>query len=257
MAVWDPAVYERYKVQRDRPALDLLLQIPHDLQPSEIWDLGCGTGEHAAVLAARHPNATVHGLDSSLTMLAAARRRAARVDWRHGDITAFAPEIPPNLIFTNAAMGWVDDHARLFPALAGSLARGGVFACQMPVNSAGRWRELLQETAAEPRFSADLAGVPRRTIDAASEYYDRLRPVCPGGVDIWTTEYLYQLPGEDAVLEWARGTTLLPYSEALTDPCERQAFLDSFAAKLRLAYPRRADGVTLLPFQRLFILARR
>lgn len=44
MAKWDPAQYERYKTYRDRPALDLLVQIPQDLEPDEIWDLGCGTG---------------------------------------------------------------------------------------------------------------------------------------------------------------------------------------------------------------------
>ena len=88
MADWDVSTYQRYKAQRDRPALDLLLQIPRDLDPAEIWDLGCGAGEQAAVLAARHPGAAVHGLDSSEAMLDIARKRSATVDWRLGDIAA-------------------------------------------------------------------------------------------------------------------------------------------------------------------------
>ena len=59
MTQWNPTVYERYKAQRDRPALDLMLQIPRDLEPTEIWDLGCGTGEHAAVLAQESVKTTI------------------------------------------------------------------------------------------------------------------------------------------------------------------------------------------------------
>ena len=100
MPVWDPNVYERYKTYRDRPALDLMARIPTDLKTHEVWDLGCGTGEHAALLQARHPGARVHGLDSSPEMLAEARRRAPDIDWRQSDIADFAPETPPDLIFS-------------------------------------------------------------------------------------------------------------------------------------------------------------
>ena len=97
--VWDPALYARYKTYRDRPALDLLLQLPNDFAPREIWDLGCGPGEHAAVLAARHPAAVVHGFDQSADMLQAARGLSAKVDWVQGDIAAWSPATPPDLIF--------------------------------------------------------------------------------------------------------------------------------------------------------------
>ena len=50
MTVWDPAIYNRYKAYRDRPALDLMLRLPQDLEPREVWDLGCGAGEQAAGL---------------------------------------------------------------------------------------------------------------------------------------------------------------------------------------------------------------
>jgi len=256
MSDWNPEIYARYKSQRDRPALDLLLQIPMDLDPGEIWDLGCGTGEYAALLAARHPEAAVHALDSSPAMLDVARRRPARVDWKLGDIAAFEPKVAPDLIFTNAALQWVPDHRRLLPALVQSLAPGGVLACQVPVNSRGEWRILLKETAAEPQWAAALAGVQRPAVADASDYYDWLSPLCEGGLDIWITEYLHELEGDDPVLEWTRGTSLRPYLDALK-PAESQAFEARFAARLREAYPGRSDGITLLSFARLFIVARR
>ena len=69
---WDPDQYQRFRAQRDRAALDLLSRLP-DVEPAEIWDLGCGTGEHAAMMKRRWPQARVHGLDSSAEMLARAR----------------------------------------------------------------------------------------------------------------------------------------------------------------------------------------
>ena len=57
------------------------------------------------------------------------------------------------------------------------------------------------------------------------------------------------------MLDWVRGTALRPVTDALAG-AERQAFLAAYGAKLRQAYPRRGDGRTLLPFRRLFIIAR-
>jgi trans-aconitate 2-methyltransferase len=257
MPSWDPEIYERYKTYRDRPALDLLLQIPGDLDPREIWDLGCGTGEHAAVLAARHPTARVHGLDSSPDMLDVARRREARVDWVLGDAAAFAPQTPPDLIFTNAALQWLDDHERLFPRLAQSLADRGVLACQMPLSRSSDWHRVLRETAADPRWAdrlTNLAGV--QPVASSEAYYGWLSPTCPS-VDIWTTTYLHVLQGEDPVVDWMMGTGLRPYLDALDDPKTRAAFLDAYRDRVAEVVPMRPDGTTLFPFPRLFILARR
>ena len=257
MTTWDPALYERYKTYRDRPALDLLLQIPQDAALREIWDLGCGTGEHAAVLAARHPQAVVHGLDSSPEMLAEARRRNARVDWILGDIEGFAPASPPDLIFTNAALQWVGGHEALFTRLVGGLAPGGVFACQMPVSFDSDWHRTLRDAAAHGPWAERLRGVRGvRPVASASEYYDWLRPLARS-VDIWTTTYLHVLEGEDAVVDWMRGTGLRPYLEALVDDGEREAFLTAYRERVYAAFPHRTDGVTLFPFPRLFIVARR
>ena len=94
LPVWDPEQYARFEAQRDRAALDLLLRLPDDLEPREIWDLGCGAGQHAALLKRRHPAAAVHGLDSSADMLARAQALDADVDWRLGDIADWSPGRP-------------------------------------------------------------------------------------------------------------------------------------------------------------------
>ncbi len=255
--IWDPALYERYTVYRDRPALDLLLQIPGDLDPHEIWDLGCGTGEHAALLSARHPGAAVHGLDASPEMLAEARKRRCNVDWVQGDIARFQPHTPPDLIFTNAALQWLPDSGVLYPRLVGALAPGGVFACQIPQSHAEPWHEALREAAAAGPWAAKLAHV--RGVYPSSptqDYYRWLSPLC-ASVDIWTTTYLHVLEGDDPVVEWMSGTGMRPYIQALTEPEERAAFTAAYSERVAKLFPKQPDGTTLFPFPRLFIVARR
>ena len=256
MASWDPDVYALYRRYRERPALDLLTAIPRDLEPREIWDLGCGLGEQAALLAARHPEARVRGLDSSSRMLERARALAARVEWVLGDIARFAPDAPADLIFSNAALQWVDDHAALIPRLAASLTQGGVLAVQMPVVEGLGWRASLARIAAQGPWAERLSGVEGvRAAHDPVDYYAWLAPVCPE-IDIWTTTYLHALHGQDPIVDWTLGTTLSPYRDALRDD-EKSTFLETWRARLSQDYPRREDGVTLFPFKRLFIVARK
>ena len=56
--------------------------------------------------------------------------------------------------------------------------------------------------------------------------------------------------------QYTSSTGLRPYLELLQEP-ERSEFYETYAALLRKAYPTRADGITLFPFRRLFIVARR
>ena len=255
MTTWDVEQYERYKTYRDRPALDLMVQLPSDIAPREIWDLGCGAGEHAALLAARYPEARIHGLDSSSAMLEAARKRSANVDWVEAGIADFAPAVPPDLIFTNAALQWLPDHRMLFPKLVGTLAPNGVFACQVPVTWGESWHAKLRAVADDGPWSARLQGVRSiAPVASAADYYDWLSPLAE--VDVWKTTYLHVLAGEDPIVDWMTGTGLRPYLDRLDDPGERAAFLAAYSACIAPDFPRHA-GAVLLDFPRLFIVARR
>ncbi len=254
---WDPQQYSRFEAERDRAALDLLLRLPGDLAPREIWDLGCGAGQHAALLKRRHPGAVVHGLDSSPDMLARARTLGADVDWRQGDIATWSPEVPADLILANASLHWLPDHPALLRRLADAMAPGGALAIQMPMAHETRHHTLMRAVAAEGPWAASLAGVETiAPLLAPEACYEVLAGACDA-IDVWATTYLHALTGPDAVLEWMKGTALRPYLAALDDPAMRTAYLSALGARLCAAFPTRPDGVTLLPFPRFFLVARR
>jgi trans-aconitate 2-methyltransferase len=255
MPTWDPNQYLKFSDHRLRPALDLMAQIPLDA-PRSIYDLGSGPGTITRLLAERWPSAVVTGVDSSADMLAKARQEAPGVAFQQADIAHWSPPAPADLIFSNATLHWLDDHAALLPRLAAQLAPGGVLAVQMPCNRDSPSHLLMDEAAADGPWRAKLSRLRPvyGSVQTPDAYYRILAPVARS-VDIWETTYLHILAGDNPVAEWTKGTALRPYLDAL-DETERAAFFASYAARIAAAYPKQPDGNTLLPFRRIFFIAR-
>ena len=253
MPSWDPAQYLKFADHRLRPALDLMAQIAL-AAPRRIYDLGCGPGTITRMLQERWPEAAVTGVDSSADMLAKARIDSAGIAFEQADIAHWSAPAPADLIFTNATLHWLDDHAALLPRLAAQLAPKGVLAIQMPDNRQSP-SHLLMDEAARP-WHAKLARLRPvyRSMLSPEAYYRILAPVTRQ-LDIWETTYLHVLEGDNPVVEWTKGTALRPTLDALAEP-ERGAFLAAYASRIAAAYPKQPDGRTLLPFKRLFIVAR-
>jgi trans-aconitate 2-methyltransferase len=262
---WNPQQYLKFGAERQRPGFDLLAQIG-DPPSGPIYDLGCGTGLHARAIAARWPNRAVFAIDNSREMLAEAAKTPSKVSWLEAEIGTWRAPQRAALVYSNATLHWLAKHETLFPRLLEQLAPGGVLAVQMPRNFDDPSQRLLRETAKAGPWAARLAPLfdpacPTPSllrpdpVGRPELYYDLLAPRAAGGIDLWETEYIHQLTGENAVLEWMRGTTLRPVLDAL-DRSLGDAFLAAYAAALEPAFPRRADGKTLLNFRRLFLVAR-
>ncbi|MBL26136.1 MAG: trans-aconitate 2-methyltransferase [Rhodospirillaceae bacterium] len=253
MASWDPERYLGFADHRTRPARDLLAAI-HCRPPRRVVDLGCGAGNVSLLLAERWPEAAMVGIDNSEPMLETARKTAPGIRFDYGDIASWTPSEPPDVIYSNAALQWVPDHEALFPRLLDALAPGGVLAVQMPLNFRAPSHRIARELAAAPEWRTKLGDrLADSPVASAADYHRLLAPLA-AVTDIWETEYLQVLEGDSPIVKWMCGTTLRPILDVM-DEGEARRFLTAYSERIDAVYSREADGTTLFPFRRLFIVA--
>ena len=250
---WDPAQYLKFAGPRLRPAIDLLQRIDAE-SPATVYDLGAGAGNVTRLIAARWPAARIVGIDGSAEMLAKAAAENPQIKWQQADLAIWQPEQLADVIYSNAALHWLDDHDKLFPSLFAGLAPKGVLAVQIPRNFGAPSHTLITETARSGPWRQRLEPLLRPSPVAEPEfYYDLLAPLA-ASLDIWETEYLQVLDGENPVKEWTKGTWLTPLLAALDEP-ERSAFETAYGERVAAVYPPQGDGKTLFPFRRMFLIA--
>ena len=249
MTTWDPKQYRRFAAERFRPGYELMERI--SAVPRSLVDLGCGTGELTVELCRRYPSAVSVGVDMSSAMLKKAECLSSHVKWTEGDLECWEADRSYDLVFTNAALQWVANHDALIPRLVSIVAQGGTFAMQVPANFEAKSHQLLYESAIDLGISLKDR---RASVLSADRYLDHLSAHFDD-VDVWCTEYVHLLSGDDAVLEWVRGTALRPILSELGEP-QLSQFLEMYRQKLRIAYPRGDDGATRFPFRRLFAVGR-
>jgi trans-aconitate 2-methyltransferase len=247
---WDPTLYLDFDDHRARPFHDLLARVG-TADPRRVVDLGCGPGHLTPVLAARWPNAVVEALDSSPTMVEAAR--AAGIDARQQAAEDWTPAPDTDLVVTNAVLQWVPGHTELIPQWIAALPAGATFAMQVPANFAAPSHSLVRELAMEWERPIVLRDEPAVAEPAE---YAALIVATGAGADVWDTTYLQRLTGEDPVLRWISGTALRPVRDALGEE-DFARFTARLAPRLRAAYPASADGATWFPFRRIFAVARK
>lgn len=259
MSAWNPHQYLKFADERTQPCRDLAarIEVP-DVR--RVIDLGCGPGNSTAVLRQRWPAAEFTGLDSSAEMIERARRDHPEQHWITGGISewAAAEGEPFDIVFSNAALQWVEDHASLYPRLLARVAAGGALAIQIPGNIDALPHRLMRETADSPQWSGWFPpGKLREWHHHEMEfYYDALAPEA-ARIDLWATEYLHILPNAEAIVEWYRSTGLRPFLNALASDAAREQFMADYLERLRHHFAPRPSGGLLFPFRRIFLIAYR
>jgi trans-aconitate 2-methyltransferase len=228
--VWDPGQYQRFAAERRRPYEDLVARV-EPVPGGTVVDLGCGTGELTADLHHRLGAAQTVGLDSSAAMLEkAAAHTAPGLRFEPGDIAgwAWATATPVDVVFANASLHWVPDHAALLAALAGHLAPGGQLAFQVPANHDHPSHTVATELGAE-RDLEPTAGAA--SVLAPEDYAVRLYDLGFARQDVRLQVYGFELPSVDDVVEWTKGTLLTGYRAQLPAD-EYPAFEDEYRRRL-------------------------
>src|SRR5436305_13764777 len=113
---WDPAQYLKFAGPRLRPAIDLLGHIEAEA-PRLIYDLGCGAGNVTRFIAERWPAAKIVGIDGSAEMLGKAKTDLPQIEWQEADLATWRPARKPDVMNSNAALHWIEDHGLVLVAI--------------------------------------------------------------------------------------------------------------------------------------------
>ena len=251
---WQPEQYARFRSEREQPFHDLLALV-EPVPGGRVVDLGCGTGVLTRVLHERTGAAETVGVDRSEAMLAQSTQHAGGgVRFEQGDIAAFETS-GFDVVFSNAALQWVDGHETLFARLAAALGEGGQLAVQMPMNHDHPSHTVAHEVAREPRHAKALGGYvrgyPLREVEWYAELLARL------GFEeqhVRLQVYLHRLEGPEEVVEWVKGSLLTDYRNRLS-PEEYEAYLADFRERLLAVLPD--ERPYLYPFKRLLLWGRK
>lgn len=256
MSDWNPEAYLAFADERARPIVDLIGRVPL-ARPRVIYDLGCGPGNSTAMLCQRFPKARVFGLDKSPAMIRKAKEQSLAANFQVSDIALWKVDRAADLIFSNATLQWLPDHAQLMRRIIKDLKPGAVLAVQMPDNLMEPTHTSMREEAADPRWHGKLhtATTQRATILAAHEYYDVLRHGA-SQVDIWRTTYFHAVEGHAGIAEFFGSTGLRPFLDPLS-AAEQEVFLNGYTARVAGHYSVASDGTVLFGLPRLFILVRK
>ncbi|HTV41704.1 MAG TPA: methyltransferase domain-containing protein [Candidatus Sulfotelmatobacter sp.] len=256
---WDAAGYAAHSVVQQAWARELIAKL--GLRGTEqILDVGCGDGKVTAEIARAIPNGSATGIDASAEMIAFAqktfpKKQVPNLEFHVMDARNIKFDSPFDLVFSNAALHWVDDHQRFLAGAASVLNPGGrlvvscggkgnaqdVFVALLPELRSRRWREFFRKmpnpyffyTPEEYRKWLVKAGFTSHTV--------RLAP----------KDAAY--PGAEGFAAWLR-TTWIPYVQRVPEHL-REEFINAVTGRYIAKHPPDAENKVHVQMVRLEIEA--
>lgn len=158
-----------------------------------------------------------------------------------------------DVVFSNACIQWIPDHERLIQDLMNLLNQGGVLAVQIPMIWDEPLHKELKALAASDKWTAEMRIAECFFHLRYEEYYDVL---ARNSTDFraWETVYLHRMPSHESILDWYRGTAMLPYLSALPEN-KKHSFEQDYLARLKDVYAKQKNGEILFRFPRFFFVA--
>ena len=256
-AKWNAAEYAANSSVQQTWARELIANL--DLRGDEhILDVGCGDGKVTAELARAVSKGSVAGIDASAEMISFAEKTFPKscvpnLEFHVMDAREIKFARKFELVFSNAALHWVDDHQKFLAGAAAVLRPGGrlvvscggkgnaqdVFVALRPELRAKPWREYFRQIP-EPYFFytpdeykkwLEKAGFKTRVL--------RLTP----------KDAAY--PGAEGFAAWLR-TTWMPYVQRVPEDL-REEFIAAITRRYVAKHPPDAKNNVYVKMVRLEI----
>jgi trans-aconitate 2-methyltransferase len=256
-AKWNAADYAANSVIQQTWARELIAKL--NLRGNEqILDVGCGDGKITAEIARGLSRGSATGVDASPQMIEFARRtfpaeKFPNLEFHVMDARKIEIARQFDLLFSNAALHWVDDHEKFLRGAASVLKPGGrlivscggrrnahdVFAAICPAMRDKRWREFFRRMPAPYFFYAP-------------EDYEKWLPKSgfePLRVELAPKDTTYD--GVEGFATWLR-TTWIPYVQRVPENL-REEFIAAVTERYVAKHPLDADGKVHVRMVRLEI----
>jgi trans-aconitate 2-methyltransferase len=197
-------------------------------------DIGCGTGEQTHILSENFPDANFLGIDSSAEMLEETSEfENERLNFKQQTIEElYSSNEKLDLIFSNAALQWSDDHKKLFPKLLSLLSENGQFAVQMPVQAENALNQILFQLASEEPYKTQLQDWNRVSPVLSLDEYTKMM-FDAGLKDLNIVVKVYPIIAEDAdqLFKFISGSALIQYLEILNEEYQKN-FIDEYKKRI-------------------------
>ncbi|MEG0189498.1 methyltransferase domain-containing protein [Algoriella sp.] len=252
---WNPEIYNTFKSIRYQPFYDLISLIS-DENLNNCVDVGCGTGEQTAILSEKFKQASFLGIDSSTEMLEKSKDlEHENLRFEQTTIEEFADsDSKYDLIFSNAALQWSDNHVELFPKLISKLNDNGQFAIQMPCQKENILNIILSELVQEQPYSDFLSGYHQESpLLSIDEYVKIMFDEGLKDLNISLRVYPIYANNETELYNFISGSALIPYMERLTVH-EQELFVKEFLRRIKNYFE---PFPAIYSFKRLLIYGRK
>jgi len=255
---WNPAQYAANSAVQQSWARETLARL--SLRGDEhIVDVGCGDGKVTAELARAVPRGRVLGVDASPEMIAFAQAafppaQFPNLHFQIGDARKLGSiGAGFHLVFSNAALHWVDDHEAILRGAAAALRPGGrlLVSCGGKGNAHDVFLALRPELRA-PRWRRFFRRLPAPYFFYSPDEYQRWLPKFgfqPRVLQLAPKDAFYAGPA--GLATWLR-TTWLPYVQRVPQPL-REEFIAAVARRYLAKYPPDTRGRVRVRMVRLEI----
>ena len=256
MGEWDAAQYLKFEEERTQPSSDLLNRINTE-NPQKIIDIGCGPGNSTALLSGRFTDSQITGIDNSEKMIEKASTAYPSLSFllcdAGKDLQTAGNDY--DIVFSNACIQWIPNHHELIKNMFGMLRKGGILAVQMPMNQDEPFYRIIDKTAEDEKWGLNGKELELNETLSPPEYHDILSELSDD-FSVWETIYYHRMKSCESLAEWAKGSRLRPYLQALS-PQKAEMFVNEIVKKAETAYKVQKNGEIIFRFRRFFFLIRR
>jgi Trans-aconitate methyltransferase len=254
MSDWNPGKYLDFKNERTLPSIDLVEKI--DIKdPKNIIDIGCGPGNSTQVLVKKYPDSVITGLDSSETMIEKARNDYPKQTWILEKAENISNDTKYSIVFSNAALQWMDNHETLIPNLWNLVDKNGAFAAQIPCFEMMPACAAINDTAKKSKWNNSIKFRKwDRNMNDLNYYYELLSKYTEK-IHLWETHYFHIMPSMQEIINFVHTTAFKPYLDQLNTEDEKQAFEKEVLEECHKYYKVQSNGKVLFPFMRMFMIA--